>query len=100
MKLLLIAVLACLSVACASVPLRAGQTYEVTWLCSPAGCSTELVTIARVHRGWVMDTNGYVFKADRPLWTRRALHAPPVPRQPNGPVRADDDVPEVIEVAR
>ena len=82
--------------ACASVPLRAGQTYGITWSCAANSCATELVTIAAVHHGWAVAVNGYVLKVDRPLWTRRAVQVPAIPRQSNGPVRADEDEPVLV----
>ena len=68
--------LAFLAAGCAARgPMRVGQTYEVVWTCQQGGCAAELVTVAKISHGWVIDTHGYVFKPDRPLWFRPAFPA-------------------------
>lgn len=87
MRPLILALALCAS-GCASMPMKVGQTYEVVWTCQQGGCAAELVTIAEEHHGWVIDTHGYIFKPDRPLWFRPAF---PPQKQPATfePVHAD-----------
>jgi hypothetical protein len=90
MKILLLC--AVVASGCASVPIRAGHTYEVIWAYQQGGYSAEVLTIVQKTRTHAQDAKGYIFPLrEMKAWREVDRSAAPRPpsREPLAPIQAE-----------